>query len=134
MANYMADVAKLLGVEMNRDFECEETSCTYRITEHGLTCNGCYGADSLMMILNGQHTIKEGPWKPQYKDIFCYMSKDGECKSYGWGNDTHSLNYYKIGNCYHTQEEAESDRDKWVEFYASDDVLDVQGAKVNTYE
>ena len=70
MANYMAEVAKLLGVEMNEDFECEESSCTYRITENGLTCNGCYGADSLMMILNGDRTIKYKPWKPRVNETY----------------------------------------------------------------
>lgn len=125
MANYMADVAKLLGVKMNKDFECEESSCTYRITEHGLLCNGCYGADSLMMILNGEHTIKPGPWKPDADELFCYMDQNGRCRSYGWDNDAHSLNYYKLGNCYHSPQEAEVNRDKWIEFYASDEVLEV---------
>lgn len=121
----MPEVAKMLGVKMNKDFECEESSCTYRITEHGLTCNGCYGADSLMMILNGEYTIKPGPWKPETDECFCYMDQDGRCRSYGWDNDAHSLNYYKIGNCYHTPQEAEVNREKWVEFYASDEVLEV---------
>lgn len=125
MANYMAEVAKLLGVELNKDFECEDSSSTYRITERGLLCNGCYGADSLMMILNGDHIIKRGPWKPEYDDCFCYIDQDGVCRSYGWDNDAHSLNYYKIGNCYHTPDEAKESRDKWVSFYASDEVLDV---------
>jgi hypothetical protein len=125
MVNYMPEVAKMLGVEMNKDFECEESSCTYRITEHGLTCNGCYGADSLMMILSGKYTIKQGPWKPETDVCFCYMDQNGRCRSHGWDNDAHSLNYYKIGNCYKTSEEAEVNRDKWVEFYSSDDVLEV---------
>ena len=115
MANYMADVAKLIGVKMDKNFECEESNCTYRITERGLLCNGCYGADSLMMILNGQHTIKPGPWRPEEDECFCYMDQEGKCRSHGWDNDAHSLNYYKLGNCYQTPEEAETHREKWVE-------------------
>ena len=126
MANYMAEVAKLLGVEMNKDFECEESSCTYRITENGLTCNGCYGADSLMLILNGERSIKQKPWKPQDDEVFFMVSPDGKVMFKYWDeNSTPFRTYYKIGNCYRYQDEAEENRDKWARFYASDEVLEV---------
>ena len=35
------------------------------------------------------------------------------------------VNRYKLGNCYRTKEEAEANRDKWVKFYKSDEVLEV---------
>lgn len=35
------------------------------------------------------------------------------------------MNYYKLGNCYRTKAEAEFNRDKWMAFYASDEVLEV---------
>ncbi len=126
MANYMAEVAKMLGVEMGQDFECNESSCTYRITEHGLTCNGCYGSDSLMMILNGEYTVKFKPYKPiDCNHIYWFVENNGEVDFVYWGGGTDDLNYYKLGNCYKTKQEAEANRDKWVAFYASDEVLEV---------
>lgn len=123
--NYMADVAKMLGVEMNQDFECNKSSCTYRITEHGLTCNGCYGSDSLMMILNGEYTIKRKPWKLNENDIFWSVNASGNVMWGVWTGATHNLACYKLGNCYRTEEEAVANRDKWISFYASDEVLEV---------
>ena len=35
------------------------------------------------------------------------------------------VNFYKIGNCYRTKEEAEANIEKWASFYASDKVLEV---------
>ena len=127
MANYMADVAKLLGVEMNKDFECEESSCTYRITENGLTCNGCYGADSLMYILNGEKRIKQKPWKPKYGDHYWAVSADpidGICYLQ-WEDSPSDYSNYKLGNCYKTRMAAQENKSKWVSFYASDEVLEV---------
>ena len=126
MANYMAEVANMLGVDLLQDFECNESSCTYRITERGLTCNGCYGADSLVYILNGTFTIKRGPWKPHDDDLVFIVGCDGEVMAKYWDNDsTIHKTYYRIGNCYETKEDAEADRDKWIAFYASNEVLEV---------
>ena len=125
MANYMAEVAKLLGVEMNKDFECEESSCTYRITEYGLTCNGCYGADSLMMILNGDRTIKQKPWKPKIDEFYWIVKPDGEAGYLRWYNSYSDVTLYKIGNCYRYKVEADANRDKWIAFYTSDEILEV---------
>ena len=36
MENKMAEVAKLLGVELNSDFNLKDSSFTYRLTERGL--------------------------------------------------------------------------------------------------
>ena len=40
-------------------------------------------------------------------------------------NDFIDRMLYKLGNFYRTAEEAEANRDKWVAFYASDEVLEV---------
>ena len=125
MANYMEDVARLLGVEMNKDFECEESSCVYRITEHGLTCNGCYGADSLMMLLNGEHTIKQGPWRPKYGEDYYCIGEYGQVIKNRCENCWMDTMYYKVGNCYKTEEQARFNIHKWKCFYASDEVLEV---------
>ena len=51
--------------------------------------------------------------------------KNGTIKQYTWTDRTLDYSLYKLGNCYRTEEEAESNRDKWVTFYASDEVLEV---------
>ena len=124
MANYMAEVAKLLGVEFGEEFECEGSSCIYKITENGLLCNGCYGADSLMMILNGERIITYRPWKPSMYNTYYYT--DGyHVYNEEWMGYLYNYDCYKLGNCYKTQKEAEANRDKWSRFYASDEVLEV---------
>ena len=125
MVNYMEEVAKMLGVEMNKDFECNESSCTYRITENGLTCNGCYGSDSLMMILNGSYTIKRGPWKPKYGEEYWLVDVQGIVGRNRYEHCFTDIVLYKLGNCYYSKLEAEINRDKWMSFYASDEVLEV---------
>jgi hypothetical protein len=125
MANYMAEVAKMLGVEMNEEFKCEGSNCTYKITEQGLWCNGFYGADSLMMILKGTLQIKHGPWKPKKDNFYWNVRPNGELSLIRWLDDITDLNNYKLGNCYKTKEEANRNYAKWIVFYASNEVLEV---------
>lgn len=125
MTNYMAEVAKLLGVDMNKDFECNESSYTYRFTENGLTCNGCYGADSLMMILRGDLTIKNQTWRPKEDEIFWHIDAFGNSVLDKWTGHSAHLTLYSVGNCYRTEADAKKDRDKWMSFYMSDEVLNL---------
>ena len=56
------------------------------------------------------------------------IEKDGDIREIEWHPCRYMSNHvnrYKLGNCYRTREEAEANRDKWVAFYASDDVLEV---------
>lgn len=125
MANYMAEVAKMLGVELDQDFECNESPCTYRITKNGVRCNGVLGADSLTMLLNGTLTIKRKPWKPKNGDGYWTVISDGSIYYVLYRDDIIDFYCYKLGNCYRTNKEAEANRDKWVAFYESDEVLEV---------
>ena len=125
MANYMAEVAKMFGVEFDQDFECNESSCTYRITKNGVRCNGVLGADSLTMLLNGTLTIKHKPWKPKNGDGYWTVMNDGSIYYALCRDDIIDFHCYKLGNCYRTNKEAEANCDKWVAFYASDEVLEV---------
>lgn len=125
MVNYMAEVAKMLGVEMNEDFKCNENNYTYRFTDRGFTCNGFYGGDSLMMILDGELTIKHKLWKPGIGCGYWTVMRDGSVCFALWFDGIFDINFYKIGNCYRTKEEAELNSEKWIAFYASDEVLEV---------
>ena len=81
MANYMAEVARLLGVERRH--------------------------------------------KPILDQVYYSVKPNGNLDWNVWDNDEIDLNFYILGNCYLIREEAEADRDKWINFYASDEVLEV---------
>lgn len=136
MANHMAEVAKMLGVELGEEFEVEK----YSSRKHRITANGFeryedgewlsnHAVDSFIFekLLAGKYTIKCKPWKPSINDDFWFINVDGiACKYCNFDNtDADYVNYYKLGNCYRTHEEVEANRDKWVKFYASDEVLEV---------
>ena len=81
MANYMADVAKLLGVERRQ--------------------------------------------KPILDQVYYSVKPNGKVDWNIWDNDEIDLNFYIIGNCYLTIDEAKVNCDKWISFYESDEVLEV---------
>ena len=127
MANNMKEIANLLGVELEEEFEIEHHNCTYVLRETGLYEKGLMSypcVKTLNDLLTGILVIKRPPWKPQYEDI--YWVTDG-VGSYGrqWQSSIADWNAYKIGNCYQTQEEAQENKSKWLDFYASNEVLEV---------
>lgn len=125
MANYMAEVARLLGVELGEEFKCNETSYTYTITEYGAKCSGCFASESLAMLLNGALTVKHKPYKPKMDEWYWVIKPDGDTGYMRWCGEVADISFYKLGNCYHNMGAAQMDRKKWVEFYASDEVLEV---------
>ena len=133
MANYMAEVAKMLGVELDEKFKIKHMSggisdCYYYFTNFGLCSeNNFYsdGPELLTNLLIGNYTILKKPWKPRGNEKYWYVTPEGYCCDAICLGDWVNLTLYKIGNCYRTKEEAESNRDKWVEFYKSDEVLEI---------
>ena len=134
MANHMAEVAKMLGVELGEEFEVSVySSRKCKITESGISVydddiwkSGMPSASFILEnLLAGRYTIKRKPWKPSVDDIFWLVDQNGDLIASKWKKYTEQLVLYKIGNCYRTYEEAEANRDKWVAFYASDEVLEV---------
>ena len=132
MANYMTEVAKMLGVELGEKFEIVGFNETYFLDNDGLYCfNGSYSKcnEKFSNLLSGCLTIKREPWKPKNEEFYYSVEADG-CITRSKFCDTSEFgschkNYYKLGNCYRTREEAEANRDKWVKFYESDEVLEV---------
>ena len=132
--NHMSEVAKMLGVELNEEFEILENPWfKYKFdTSSGcLLCfcddNGSLLADSssLSNLIYGTYTIKRKPWKPKIGENYWVIIPDGDISEYVWLDSLGGNSNYKLGNCYRTREEAEANRDKWVAFYASDEVLEV---------
>ena len=129
MTNYMAEVAKILEVELDEEFEVR--GYTYKLTNNGLVCTMFPQKDEedyehmLRVILTGEYPIKRKPWKPRVGEQFYFIDMDGKSCCLTCGYNNHSLILYKIGNYYRTREAAEADAEKWVQFYASDEVLEV---------
>ena len=126
MANHMEEIAKMINVDFDEDFKCNESPCTYRVAKHGVLCNGVYAADSLLMLLDGTLTVVPKPWKPENGDMFFTVLYDGSVAVKYWDDEsTIHKTYYKIGNCYRYFEDARLYREKWLAFYSSDEILEV---------
>ena len=131
MANYIPEVAKMLGVELGEEFEYSN-GYKYVLREDGIIESKYIDKVStntfssvLVALLNGNLTIKRKPWKPKKDDLYYYVDQEGFVISNRWYNSYTEVLLYKLGNCYRIREEAEANRDKWVAFYASDEVLEV---------
>ena len=141
MANHMEELAKMLGVELNERFSICSTYSTdyidpyeYYLTVDGLKVvanNGhVFPVDNISTkLFTGEMTVKRKPWRPTDGGTYWYVYMDGTiCVDEWWDSDfpdISGINLYKLGNCYRTKEEAEDNKDKWIKFYASDDVLEV---------
>lgn len=135
MANHMAEVAKILGVELGERFKIVDVDYDYvfnyylsedgiKIDEEDMECE----PDLLRDLICGVYTIKHKPWKPKNNVAYWYVCPDGSVEYDTWwecAQEVCDINLYKLGNCYRTREEAEANRDKWVAFYGSDEVLEI---------
>lgn len=135
MTNYMAEVAKLLGVEIGEEFEIQTTKqgcMTAIITEEDIfvpkasdTVSEYNKSIVLRNLLRGKFTIKHSFWKPDYHLPFWYIAKNNNAYCELWEGTTFNLMLYRLGNFYKSKVEAEANRDKWASFYESDEVLEV---------
>lgn len=135
--NYMSEVAKMLGVELGEEFEiifpnanCHATALLNSeklyIKDHNIANQDMWQSYALTYILNGTYKIKRKPWKPKVNEMFWHINKCGDLVCWRWQDYVDDyLNYYKLGNCYRTEAEAKLNVNRWVEFYASDEVLEV---------
>lgn len=123
----MEEVAKILGIELGEDFEIKGCDGTYYLVADGLyqAQSGFKCEKTLHGLLVGDLIIKRKPWKPLACDRYFYVRCDGMIFPTNWSDCLTDKLLYKLGNCYRTMKEAESNRDKWIAFYASDEVLEV---------
>ena len=138
MANYMSEVAKMLGVELGERFNINFFDYydnkyygdnVYYLCDDGIKLDkdghACSTADMLLFILCGKYTIKRKPWKPNFDEEFYVVQANGSISRKFWDDCTTHYSYYKLGNCYRTVEDAKADKEKLVAFYNSDEVLEV---------
>lgn len=132
MENKMAKVAEILGIEMGEKFKIQYpngdiSDCYYHFTESGI-----YGDDHstvsrfLLNLVIGNYIILKKSWKLVEGELYFYIDQKGTVYGTSFSETClYDFNLYKLGNCYRTKEEAEANRDKWIEFYSSDEVLEV---------
>lgn len=141
MANYMADVAAMFGVELEEVFQIvtpdknlvvkaeftEHGLCILSRTKNGKDCDGdAYIVKNIESLLTGFYEVKRIPWKPESFEEYFYVGLDGEIIRTPYTRSSDDINMYKLGNCYKTRELAEANKDKWIHFYKSDEVLEVK--------
>lgn len=114
--NYMADVAKMLGVELEEEFMIPDKDVILKITaKDGLIykVNGKkewrYNPSDLQDLLMGKYEIVKLPWKPKKWDWY-YYPNTFYSKVVIKVCDDMPFDYAMkaLGMCYKTQEEAEA--------------------------
>lgn len=98
----------------------------FKLLEYNVNYTNSWFQYTLENLLTGKYAIKRKPWKPnKYGCYFC-VDTDGCTIKEEWSDDCITdVLCYKLGNCYRTYKEAEKNKDKWVVFYASDEVMEV---------
>lgn len=111
--NYMADVAKLLGIELEEEFMVTEDDSIYKITKDGLEYksddgNWYYANDVFLNLLDGTIEIVKLPWQPDVGDEYYYPSFDLKRVSYSrWNSETFDFAYKEAGMVFKTKKECE---------------------------
>lgn len=118
MANHIAEVARMLGVEIGEVFQIPPLKCCFfRFTDDFLTQSAknednddwIIANDSkLRGLLNGRLSIRKLPWKPTKGEKY-YVSDifDRDLWDYYlWDDDEHDEELYKRGLVFKTKEEA----------------------------
>ena len=130
----MEEVARILGVELGEEFMIYTTNdgcATAKLTKSGLHFVDRFKGlshEKLSVCLNellvGTFSIKRKPWNPSIGERYYYIDID-MLVSKVWARSVTDLSLYKIGNCYRTPREAETNKDKWISFYSSNNTLEV---------
>lgn len=110
--NYMQDVARMLGVELEEEFKIDSSDTIYKFYKNGL-CFQCGGAwlradSNLIDLIKGDSKIVKLPWQPKVGDEYYYPSFDLKRVSYSrWNNETFDFAYKEAGMAFKTKEECE---------------------------
>ena len=121
--NYMQDVAKMLGVELNEEFEVViPDEKEHQPVRYQFNCNqfGCWETQGglsgfhvhwnlLLMILCGQAYIKKLPWQPKEGDKYYSPSSYFKYVDVAlWGGYSTDFALKEAGMAFKTKEECEA--------------------------
>ena len=111
--NYMADVSKMLGVELGEEFKIDGSNLIYKFLENGLCCK-CDGAwlpakHQFLDLIKGELEIVKLPWQPKKGDEYYYPGEgfNNICRAL-WENTVFGFAYKEAGLIFKTYEECEA--------------------------
>lgn len=113
--NYMKDVAKILGVELEEEFKIKGFEPIYKITNYGLVIktdsnNWCeMSGDTFLQLIRGDYVIRKLPWQPKKGDEYYYPGEgfNNICRAL-WENTVFGFAYKEAGLIFKTYEECEA--------------------------
>ena len=110
--NYMADVAKMLGVELEEEFKIDGSNLIYKFLENGLyfrCIEGWLPAEyQFLDLIKGDSKIVKLPWQPKEGDRYYHPASNFKDIYYtGWGNTIFDIALKKAGMIFKTKEECE---------------------------
>ena len=125
--NYMAEVAKILGLELEEKFKIEHCKETYKFTKDGLVfINDEYGKEwkeaplVQKALLIGRYEVEKLPWMPKEEQHYYYIAwrridNTGEWKirvETTFFTEFSTLDNLRVavGNFFRTKEEAEAQK------------------------
>ena len=117
--NYYKQIAEMLGLELEQEFVITDLdgkrkdTITYKLTEDGLfsKANGLSMKVTFILdlLLSGKCKAVPKSWKPKKGDEYWRCSSiRGFVSSAIWLDDVIDLCGWKSGNCFRTEEEAET--------------------------
>ena len=112
--NYMADVAKLLGIELDEEFMVTEDDSIYKLTKDGLEYksddgNWYYANDVFLNLLDGTIEIVKLPWQPKDGEYYYFPAVDFQysCPA-AWHNCPIDFALKEAGMVFKTKAECEA--------------------------
>lgn len=115
--NKMAEVAKLLGVELNEEFHVRDQDgeifgYKYKITQKGLCFWVSYSkkwidSSNLEALLFGTYSIEKIPFVPKNEEgYYTYAGRSFKISHYTWCGDAWEYGIYRAGMVFRTRAEA----------------------------
>lgn len=117
---YWKQFAEMLGLELGEEFILTDSDgnrkdkYTYKITEDGVlyrsqTFDNWPISSLIVKLLNGNVKAVPKPWKPKEGDRYWYYSASNGLVNYArWYGLCDELLFWKVGNCFRTEEEAKA--------------------------
>ena len=111
--NYMADVARMLGVELGEEFKIDGSNLIYKFLENGLyfrCIEGWLPAEyQFLDLIKGELEIVKLPWQPRKGEVYCRPEDGFEDVAFdNWGNHPIDFALKEAGMIFKTKEECEA--------------------------
>lgn len=118
--NKMEEVAKILGLELEEEFNITSNGLIYKITDSGVYFkydnDVWYDSQILSGLIEGRFEVVKKPWKPKLFDDYFAIEGNINCGvsicGYIWRNKITDIALYSMGNCFKTIEEAEKHKEE----------------------